>query len=179
MASGPYGEPPLPGPKLNALYRDAGQEASAHPAEIPEGLIDAAVQAVSKIQFNAALAQRFLGCWLTEPNQAAVFDSDYGDDDDDDRDTMHDGEFDTETAHNQEAPYTHWALDRRTRMLYRGKHLFINGEVAPVAAEAGLRILADARELSGADPAAQKLTPEAVDTLTEWLAAGWIHLVRR
>lgn len=160
LASGPFGEPPLPGPKLDALYRDAGQEASAHPAEIPDGLIDAAVQAVSKIQFNAALAQRFLGCWLTEPNQAAVFDSDYGDD-------------------GQKAPYTHWALDRRTRMLYRGKHLFINGEVAPVAAEAGLKILADARELSGADPAAQKLTPEAVDTLTEWLEAGWIHLVRR
>ena len=160
LASGPYGEPPLPGPKLDALYRDAGQEASAHPAEIPYGLIDAAVQAVSKIQFNAALAQRFLGCWLTEPNQAAVFDSDYDVDD-------------------QEAPYTHWALDRRTRMLYRGKHLFINGEVAPVAAETGLKILADARELSGADPAAQKLSPEAVDTLTEWLSAGWIHLVRR
>jgi 50S ribosomal protein L16 3-hydroxylase len=160
LASGPYGEPPLPGPKLDALYRDAGQEASTHPAEIPDGLINAAVQAVSKIQFNAALAQRFLGCWLTEPNQAAVFDSDYSDDD-------------------QKAPYTHWALDRRTRMLYRGKHLFINGEVAPVAAEAGLKILADARELSGADPAAQKLSPEAVDTLTEWLSAGWIHLVRR
>jgi len=160
LASGPYGEPPLPGPKLDALYRDAGQEASAHPAEIPDGLIDAAVQAVSKIQFNAALAQRFLGCWLTEPNQAAVFDSDYG-------------------VGDQEAPYTHWALDRRTRMLYRGKHLFINGEVAPVAAETGLKILADARELSGADPAAQKLSPEAVDTLTEWLSAGWIHLVRR
>jgi len=160
LASGPYGEPPLPGPKLDALYRDAGQDASAHPAEIPDGLINAAVQAVSKIQFNAALAQRFLGCWLTEPNQAAVFDSDCSDDD-------------------QKAPYTHWALDRRTRMLYRGKHLFINGEVAPVAAEAGLKILADARELSGADPAAQKLSPEAVDTLTEWLSAGWIHLVRR
>ena len=160
LASGPYGEPLLPGPKLDALYRDAGQQASAHPAQIPDGLIDAAVQAVSKIQFNAALAQRFLGCWLTEPNQAAVFDSDHGDDD-------------------QQAPYTHWALDRRTRMLYRGKHLFINGEVAAVAAETGLKILADARELSGADPAAQKLTPEAVDTLTEWLEAGWIHLVRR
>jgi 50S ribosomal protein L16 3-hydroxylase len=178
LASGPFGEPPLPGPKLDALYRDAGQAASAHPAEIPDGLIDAAVQAVSKIQFNAALAQRFLGCWLTEPNQAAVFDSDYGDADDD-RETMHDGESDNETTQGQEAPYTHWALDRRTRMLYRGKHLFINGEVAPVAAEAGLKILADARELSGADTAAQKLTPEAVDTLTEWLSAGWIHLVRR
>jgi 50S ribosomal protein L16 3-hydroxylase len=160
LASGPFGEPPLPGPKLDALYRDAGQQASAYPAEIPDRLIDAAVQAVSKIQFNAALAQRFLGCWLTEPNQAAVFDSNYGDSD-------------------QKTPYTHWALDRRTRMLYRGKHLFINGEVAPVAAETGLKILADARELSGADPAAQKLTPEAVDTLTEWLEAGWIHLVRK
>jgi 50S ribosomal protein L16 3-hydroxylase len=179
LASGPYGEPPLPGPKLDALYRDAGQRATDHPAEIPDGLIQAAVQAASKIQFNVALAERFLGCWLTEPNQAAVFDSYYSDVDDDVREATKGNKTDDTVENSRETPYTHWALDRRTRMLYRGKRLFINGEVAPVTAEPGLKILANARELSGANPAAQRLTPEAVDTLTEWLTAGWIHLVRR
>ena len=126
-------------------------------------MIQTAVKAVSKIQFNEALAHRFLGCWLTEPNQAAVFDSyeDHGDEEDEDE------------------PYTHWILDRRTRMLYRGKQLFINGEVAAVEAEAGLKILADARELAGTNPAAKKISQDAVEALADWLDAGWIHLVRK
>ncbi len=163
LASGPYGEPPLPGPKLDALYRDPKQVATDHPAEIPEGLIQTAVKAVSKIKFDEALAHRFLGCWLTEPNQAAVFDSyeDAGDEDDD------------------AAPYTHWVLDRRTRMLYRGKQLFINGEVAAVNAEAGLKILADERALAGNNPAAKKFSQDAVEALADWLDAGWIHLIRK
>jgi 50S ribosomal protein L16 3-hydroxylase len=163
LASGPYGEPPLPGPKLDALYRDPKQAATQHPAEIPEGLIQTAVKAVSKIKFNEALAHRFLGCWLTEPNQAAVFDQ-YEDQDDEE---------------TEDEPYTHWALDRRTRMLYRGKQLFINGEVAAVEAEAGLKILADARELAGSNPAAKKFSQDAVEALADWLDAGWIHLVRK
>jgi 50S ribosomal protein L16 3-hydroxylase len=163
LASGPYGEPPLPGPKLDALYRDPKQVATPHPAEIPEGLIQTAVKAVSKIQFTEALAHRFLGCWLTEPNQAAVFES-YDDHDADEE---------------KDEPYTHWVLDRRTRMLYRGKQLFINGEVAAVDAEAGLKILADARELAGSNPAAKKFSQDAVEALADWLDAGWIHLVRK
>jgi 50S ribosomal protein L16 3-hydroxylase len=163
LASGPYGEPPLPGPKLDALYRDPRQVATDHPAEIPEGLIQTAVKAVSKIQFNEALAHRFLGCWLTEPNQAAVFDSYEEMDDEDDEDT----------------PYTHWVLDRRTRMLYRGKQLFINGEVAAVDAEPGLKILADERELAGNNPAAKKFSQDAIEALADWLDAGWIQLVRK
>lgn len=163
LASGPYGEPPLPGPKLDALYRDPKQVATDHPAEIPEGLIQTAVKAVSKIQFNEALAHRFLGCWLTEPNQAAVFDSDEYMDDEDDEDT----------------PYTHWVLDRRTRMLYRGKQLFINGEVAAVDAEPALKILADERALAGNNPAAKKFSQDAIEALADWLDAGWIHLVRK
>ncbi len=162
LASGPYGEPPLPGPKLEALYRDPKQAATSHPAEIPDGLIQTAVKAVSKIQFNEALAHRFLGCWLTEPNQAAVFEG-YEDNYDEDEDK----------------PYTHWVLDRRTRMLYRGKQLFINGEVAAVDAEAGLKILADERMLAGSHPAAKKFSQEAVEALADWLDAGWIHLIRK
>ena len=163
LASGPYGEPPLPGPKLDALYRDPKQVATVHPAEIPDGLIQTAVKAVSKIQFNEALAHRFLGCWLTEPNQAAVFDS-YEDHEDND---------------DEDEPYTHWVLDRRTRMLYRGKQLFINGEVAAVEAESGLKILADERALAGSNPAAKKFSQDAVEALADWLDAGWIHLVRK
>lgn len=162
LASGPYGEPPLVGPKLDAIYRDPGQSASAHPAEIPDRMIEAAVKAASKIRFNEALAHRFLGCWLTEPNQDAVFDT-----------------FDMDAEQESDSPYTHWVLDRRTRMLYRGQQLFINGEVAPVRAEQALKILADERELRGDHPAASKLSEEAQEALADWLEDGWIHLTRK
>ena len=161
--SGPYGEPPLPGPKLTGLYRDPGQPATAHPAEIPDRLTAAAVQSVAKIRFDEALATRFLGCWLSEPNQLAVFDQPEAQAGDDE----------------EHALPTRWVLDRRTRMLYRGTQLFINGEVACVRAEAGLRQLADDRELAADSPAARKLSPDAADALADWVDAGWIHAIRR
>ncbi|HYG43076.1 MAG TPA: winged helix domain-containing protein, partial [Bordetella sp.] len=76
---------------------------------------------------------------------------------------------------------SHWPesgaleLDRRTRMLYRGRQLFINGETALVAADAALRALADARRLDCADPRSQRLSDPARECLTDWLDAGWLH----
>jgi len=64
-------------------------------------------------------------------------------------------------------------------MLYRGQQLFINGEAALVKAEAGLKRLADARELAGTDPAAKRLSKDALEALADWLDDGWIHLVRK
>jgi 50S ribosomal protein L16 3-hydroxylase len=168
VASGPYGEPPLPGPALDKFYRDPAQPAVAHPAELPDRLTEAAIAAANKIRFDRALATRFLGCWLTEPNQAAVFDSPLSLAMDEDQET-----------HDQASAYTHWVLDRRTRMLYRDQQLFINGEPATVKAETGLKRLADERELAGTDPSAKRLSQEALDALADWMDDGWIHLVRK
>ena len=168
VASGPYGEPPLPGPALDKFYRDPAQPAVAHPAELPDRLTEAAIAAASKIRFDQALATRFLGCWLTEPNQAAVFDSPLAL-------QMNEGQ---ETP-AQASAYTHWVLDRRTRMLYRDQQLFINGEPASVKAETGLKRLADERELAGTDPSAKRLSQAALDALADWIDDGWVHLVRK
>jgi len=158
LASGPYGEPALAGATLSALYRDPKQNATAQPAEIPEQLVNAAIKAAKKIKFDQALATRFLGCWLTEPNQAAVFEPD----------DEHDDSF-----------ATHWLLDRRTRMLYRGNQLFINGEVASVKAESALRLLADQRILSMNTKQAANLSETALDALDDWVGAGWVRLAQQ
>jgi 50S ribosomal protein L16 3-hydroxylase len=68
-------------------------------------------------------------------------------------------------------------LDRRSRMLYRGKQLFINGETAMTPVEAALRTLADARSLDCADPACAKLSDDARSCLADWLDSGWIRYV--
>ncbi|WP_316241952.1 winged helix domain-containing protein, partial [Bordetella pertussis] len=66
-------------------------------------------------------------------------------------------------------------LDRRSRMLYRGRQLFINGEAASVAAEPALRHLADARALACDDPRCARLSDEARSCLADWLDAGWLR----
>jgi 50S ribosomal protein L16 3-hydroxylase len=48
-----------------------------------------------------------------------------------------------------------------------------------VRAEAGLRLLADERELAGDCAAAKRLSSEAREALADWLDDGWIKLVRK
>lgn len=163
MPTGPYGEPPLPGPDLSARYRDPGQAATDQPAALPEALVDAAVSAANAVKLDANLATRFLGCWLSEPNARAVFD---------------DAPDELPMLAEEWPTGGRLRLDRRSRMLYRGKQLFINGECAPVTAEAGLRALADARELDVSVAAAKRLSPAARDCLDDWLDAGWLHFER-
>jgi len=160
LLGGPYGEPPLPGPRLHALYRDPGQPAVDTPAALPDALVQATLDAAARLRFDDALAARFLGCWLTEPSNLAVF---------------------------EPAPpsgldlASHWPasgaleLDRRSRMLYRGRQVFINGETAQAPADAALRALADARRLACADPRCRRLGSAARECLADWLDAGWLH----
>jgi 50S ribosomal protein L16 3-hydroxylase len=67
------------------------------------------------------------------------------------------------------------ALDRRTRMMYDGQHIFINGESWRASGRDArlLRQLADARALPAADAAALSVGARAL--LTEWKQAGWLH----
>ncbi|AHV93064.1 cupin domain-containing protein [Bordetella holmesii] len=159
LLGGPYGEPALPGPKLDGLYRDPGQAATRTPAALPDALVEATLDTLSKLRFDDALASRFLGCWLTEPSQLAVFDG---------------AETDVDLEDNWPA-LGRLVLDRRSRMLYRGKQLFINGETAMVCAEPALKQLADARVLDCADPRCKRLSDDARSCLADWLDSGWLH----
>jgi len=115
---------------------------------------------LAKVRFDDALASRFLGCWLTEPSNLAVFEPEP------------DAGIDLAS---------HWPangtleLDRRSRMLYRGRQVFINGETAQAPADAALRALADARRLACADPCCRRLGSAARECLADWLDAGWLH----
>ena len=103
--SGLYGDPPLPGPKLNKTFKDKGAPATASPAYIPDALVQETLAAVAKIKFNETLAGRFLGQWLSEPSRAAVFESNL--------------EGDIDLFDEPPASGT-LVLDRCTRLLYRG-----------------------------------------------------------
>jgi 50S ribosomal protein L16 3-hydroxylase len=160
LLGGPYGEPALPGPRLDTIYRDPNQSAVTTPAEVPDNLVQATLDTLSKVRFDDALASRFLGCWLTEPSNLSVFEP------------PAEPAIDLVTEWPENG---YFELDRRTRMLYRGKQLFINGETAEVPAVPALCALADARKLRCDDPKCRKLNEESLDVLTDWLDAGWIH----
>ena len=133
------------------LYRDTQQRAVTSPAEIPRALARFAANTVQRLAARPAAVSRALGEVLSEP-KAHVW-------------------FTKRTASWRPGAV---ALDRRTRMLYDARHVFINGECASVRGRdaALLRRLADeraldARAVRGASTVARKL-------LAEWFAAGWL-----
>jgi 50S ribosomal protein L16 3-hydroxylase len=135
------------------LYGDAGQPATPTPGAIPAGLQAFAAQALQSALQDSQALQRALGEWLTEPKARVWFDP----------------------PARQPSLSAGLALDRRTRMMYDARHVFINGE----AFRAGgldarlLRRLSDRRRLAAADVA--RFSAGARATLLEWAAAGWLQ----
>jgi 50S ribosomal protein L16 3-hydroxylase len=144
------------GQRLQALYRDPGQDAVSTPAALPEPMLDEAVKSVQAVRFDHALASRFLGAYLTEPKPGVVFEAP--------------AEADLDLVEDWPAD-GHLVLDRRTRMLYRDRMLFINGEPLELRAGPLLRALADQRRL---DCSVARPTEIEREMLQEWLEAGWL-----
>ncbi len=144
--------------KLQRHFRDPNQHAVNESAELPERLIQAALKSVGQIALNQSLAVECLGAWMTEPNQMARFES-----------------TDRFIEPGQAGRIK---LDRRTRMLFWQRRLFINGEKAPTAANALLKQLANTRSVSltPAQTSGKSHTQnQTIDTLNDWLDAGWVH----
>lgn len=156
---GLYGEPALPGADLAGLYEDAGVPATSTPAALPEQLVQATLDTLKKVRLDQAVAARFLGQWLTNLPESALFEP------------MQDPP--TLAAARPEAGRL--VLDRCTRLMYFEGQLFVNGELAPVASDMVLRQLADQREL--VCHAMQSLDIATRTMLDEWLDEGWLHYV--
>lgn len=137
----------------NTLYRDANQPATATPAALPEGLGDFAHDALQRLLADRQSLACALGEVMTDPKPKVWFDE----------------------------PQEDWQpgalrLDRRTRMMYDDKHIFINGDSFRAGgADARLmRQLADARGLPA--KAVGKASAAAQDLLADWHSAGWLHV---
>jgi 50S ribosomal protein L16 3-hydroxylase len=135
------------------LYADAGGARTRHPAAIPAELQAFAAAAVNRLVAQPREIACALGEALTEPKAGVAFDE----------------------------PETHWqpgtvVLDRRTRMLYDGHHLFINGDSYRAAGRDAhfMHRLADERCLDA--HAVRAAGSAARSLLAEWFAAGWLHL---
>jgi 50S ribosomal protein L16 3-hydroxylase len=136
-----------------AVYKDPGQLAVERPAAMPAELLDFARQALEKAQRDPHLLGLLLGEYLTQPKANVWFDA-------------------SESAGGGGHGVV---LDRRTRMMYDERHVFINGEGFRVTGKDGrlLRSMADERRLSARGCAG--LSEAAQQALQEWLRAGWLQ----
>jgi len=136
-------------------YRDPGQPAVSRPAEVPAAMLDFARDTVERALREPEQLAMALGEVLTEPKPNVWFDplpEDAG----------------CEIGGAVE-------LDRRTRMMYDARHIFINGESYRASGRDArlMRALADDRQLGEREVAG--LSADARDLLGQWKEAGWLH----
>ncbi|SFN45695.1 cupin domain-containing protein [Variovorax sp. OV329] len=135
-------------------YRDPTQGAVTAPAAMPEALQAFAREAVALALREPDAIERALGESMTEPKANVWFDDD---------------------AHVPDEPWQRVALDRRTRMLYDARHIYINGESFRAGGRDAtlMRRLADRRELQATD--LRGASKDAIELMRDWCDAGWAH----
>jgi 50S ribosomal protein L16 3-hydroxylase len=147
---------------LPGRYVDAELAPSRHPAEINRAMLSRIAAELAKVRFSEDDIAIFLGEYLSEPKSNVVFDSPAR--------PMGLARF------AQSASKRGIVLSRKTRMLYRGTHVFINGESFKVGKEdkIPLALLADARRLEGERIAAA--SSDVLEAFHLWYEDGWITL---
>jgi 50S ribosomal protein L16 3-hydroxylase len=138
---------------VDPIYRDRTQGATEAPGRIPPGLAAFAAEAVQRALAQPDALPQALGCWLTEPKDRVWFDA---------------------GPPLPPGPVS-LRLDRRTRMMYDDRHVFINGEAFRAGGRDArlMQGLADRRGLSAAELA--RASSDAIALLSDWSEAGWLH----
>ena len=136
----------------DAMYVDPKQDAVDAPGAIPAQLQAFAQKAVADALKDRDALPRALGEYLTEPKANVWFEPGAG-----------------------PRRLGALALDRRSRMMYDARHVFLNGESwrAGGADARLMRKLADARRLDARDVAGA--SEDARSLLRNWCEAGWLH----
>ncbi len=139
------------------LYQDPNQSPAIQDASIPLGMQQFAAKAVAKALKDPQLLNCLLGESLTAPKANVWFD----------------------TPDQDDLPNFVWPkdvqLDRRTKILFDAKHIFINGESFKAAGQDAklLRKLANDKFLPSAHAA--QLSENAAELMQAWWEEGWWH----
>ena len=139
------------GDAAGARYADRGEQATVHAGAITPALQEFARRALEKSLGDPQALLRAVGESLSEPKAHVFFEPKASD--------LRGG----------------LVLDRRSRMLYDERHIFINGESYRASGKdfGLLKELADSRSLSHRQ--AMGLSAQARGLLQEWLEMGWMH----
>jgi 50S ribosomal protein L16 3-hydroxylase len=137
------------------LYQDPNQSPAIQDASIPLGMQQFAAKAVAKALNDPQLLNCLLGESLTAPKANVWFDTP-------DQDDLSNFVWPKDVQ-----------LDRRTKMLFDAKHIFINGESFKAAGQDAklLRKLANDKFLPSAHAA--QLSENAAELIQAWWEEGW------
>ena len=147
---------------LPGRYADPELEPCKHPAEIPRHMLSSIADEMNKVRFTEDDVTIFLGEHLSEPKHNVFFKGP--------------AKPLTRPRFLLAAGKKGLALARKSLMLYRGKHVFINGESFAIgrADRATLEALANGRALAGATLAGA--SEDVIDALYTWYQDGWLEL---
>lgn len=134
------------------LYADPAQPAVTDPVAVPAGLAQFAQQAVAHALSDPHAVARALGEYLTEPKPQVWFEA---------------SAFDDLSVGVK--------LDRRSRMLCDGRHVFINGESFRAAGTDArlMQRLAESRSLTATEM--RRASAGARQIMQGWRDDGWLH----
>ncbi len=147
---------------LEGRYADPGLAPTRRPAQIGDDMFERVTRRLEQLRSTREDIAIFLGEYLSEPKPSVLFDAPPR------RPTA--AQFAKAVARGG------LRLHRKTRMLYRSKFVFINGEsVMPGAGDRKLlQALADARRLEGS--AWLAASDDLRESLRQWYADGWLTL---
>jgi 50S ribosomal protein L16 3-hydroxylase len=140
-----------------AEYRDPGLAPAKRPGEIPIEMIAYAKALLDRIRWSRGDVERFLGRYLSEPKPHVVFKPASG-----------------RRATPAVMRHSVVRLDPKTRLLYRGRRFFINGESIELNGRnaALVRELADHRLAQGSRLA----RPPLAGLISSWQRQGYVNL---
>jgi 50S ribosomal protein L16 3-hydroxylase len=147
---------------LPGRYEDPDLKASAAPAHISADMLRRVADQLSAIRFDESDIAIFLGEYLSEPKANVFF-------------IPPDAPI-SFAAFNKQARKQGVHLTSRTKMLYTGKYIFINGESFQVNSSDGKLLcgLANKRHLEGGE--VQHISKDVAEALHQWYADGWLDL---
>jgi 50S ribosomal protein L16 3-hydroxylase len=147
---------------LPGRYADPDLEPSKNPAEIPRAMLASVTEELNKVRFDEEDVTIFFGEYMSEPKHNVFFTPPAK--------PLPVGRF-METAAKKGLK-----LSPKSLMLYRGKHVFINGESFAVNRDDKrvLDVLANERALAGA--ALAQGSDDVLEALYTWYSDGWLEL---
>ena len=147
---------------LPGRYADPGLQPAKNPAEIPRDMLATVTEELNKVRWDEEDVTIFMGEYLSEPKHNVFFTPVAK--------PLTVGRF------MEQAAKKGLKLSPKTLMLYRGKHVFINGESFAVgrADKVVLDVLANERGLPG--PMLEQASDDVLEALYTWYQDGWLEL---
>lgn len=148
----------------NTLFSDPGRGIQNNPAELPDDLLNFGLDLFKQYTSKLPEIQRSTGCLLTEPKPHVYFVNNTDDQE------LH--EIISTLA------VRGIALSMKTKMLFKDKFFFINGECVNPTDELTVKqmqMLANQREMDPSDAAEALKNPEFQYFLLGFVKAGWVE----